>query len=69
MKLQKRFNRKVGSKEYSKWVIIIPPEDVEKLRWKDGEELSGEILRDGLVIRAHKSKSKDKESSTAANTS
>lgn len=69
MKLQKRLNRKVGRKEYSKWVIVIPPEDIEQLQWKDGQELIGEITKDGFVIRLHKGKSKIKEDSSAGSAS
>ncbi len=39
MKLQKQLSRKVGGKEYAKWVIILPPDKIEKTGWKEGEEL------------------------------
>lgn len=42
MKLQKQLSRKVKDKEYLKWVITIPPSEIEKLNWKEGTEL--EIL-------------------------
>jgi bifunctional DNA-binding transcriptional regulator/antitoxin component of YhaV-PrlF toxin-antitoxin module len=41
----------VEDKEYSKYVIIVPPEDVEKLEWKEGEELSHEVKEQALIIR------------------
>jgi hypothetical protein len=43
MKLQKRFNRKVGTKEYSKWVVVLPDTFVTKLGWKEGMELDAGI--------------------------
>ena len=49
MRLQKRFNRKVGSKEYSKWIVNLPPEEVEQLGWKEGIELEASI-KDGKII-------------------
>lgn len=49
MKLQKRFNRKVGDKEYDKWVVTIPPEDVSRLGWKNGTDLEIDV-RDGKLI-------------------
>lgn len=52
MKLQKRLNRKVGNKEYSKYLIVIPPEEVEKMGWKEGEELQAVKKKDVLVLRA-----------------
>jgi AbrB family looped-hinge helix DNA binding protein len=55
MKLQKRFNRKVGNKEYNKWVVNLPPEDVDTLGWKEGMELDV-IQKDGKIILKPKSK-------------
>jgi bifunctional DNA-binding transcriptional regulator/antitoxin component of YhaV-PrlF toxin-antitoxin module len=51
MRLQKQVNRVVEDKEYSKYVIIVPPEDVEKLEWKEGEELAHEVKEQALIIR------------------
>ncbi len=50
MRLQKHFARKVGNKEYSKYVVVIPPENVEKLGWEEGEELENKVHGDKLVI-------------------
>jgi hypothetical protein len=55
MKLQKRFNRKVGNKEYDKWIVNIPPEDVTRLGWKDGTDLDLKIdMKDGKLILQQK---------------
>jgi hypothetical protein len=43
MKLQKRFNRRVGNREYSKWVIVLPDTFVTKLGWKEGMELDTDM--------------------------
>lgn len=51
MKLQKQLSRKVGSKEYAKWVVVIPPEDIEKAGLKEGQELEIEIKKGSLLIR------------------
>ncbi len=56
MKLQKRFNRKVGDKEYSKWVVVIPPEHIDKIGWKEGEDLEVAIKQNELVIKSTKHK-------------
>jgi hypothetical protein len=50
MKLQKQLSRKVDGKEYSKWVITIPPEDIESLGWTEGLELRTEINPKGLLV-------------------
>jgi formylmethanofuran dehydrogenase subunit D len=49
MKLQKQLSRKSGSIEYPKWVVVIPPEKVKEVGWKEGEELEANI-KDGKII-------------------
>jgi antitoxin component of MazEF toxin-antitoxin module len=51
MKLQKRFNRKVGNKKYDKWVVTIPPEKVEHLGWRDGTDLEIDVKDDKLILK------------------
>jgi len=51
MKLQKQLSRKVGNKEYPKWVITIPPKQIKALGWKEGEYLEGKINNQELVIQ------------------
>lgn len=50
-KLQKQLSRKVGNKEYPKWVVTIPPKQVEALGWKEGESLDSEVNTEELIIR------------------
>jgi bifunctional DNA-binding transcriptional regulator/antitoxin component of YhaV-PrlF toxin-antitoxin module len=64
MRLQKQVNRIVDDKEYSKYVLVIPPEEVEKLEWKEGEELEHEVKDRTLVIR--KAHSLEEEASKIA---
>jgi hypothetical protein len=40
MKLQKRLNRKVGDKEYSKWVVILQDNHVDNLGWNEGNRIT-----------------------------
>ncbi|NWG37851.1 AbrB/MazE/SpoVT family DNA-binding domain-containing protein [Nitrososphaera sp.] len=65
MKLQKRFNRKVGNKEYNKWVLVLPQDEVEKLGWKEGVELEPNI-KDGKLVLTPKGKEKRDSKSGAA---
>ncbi len=51
MKLQKRFSRKVGNKEYSKFLINLPSDRIEKLGWKEGMDLVDEIRENLLLLR------------------
>jgi bifunctional DNA-binding transcriptional regulator/antitoxin component of YhaV-PrlF toxin-antitoxin module len=40
----------VGDKEYSKYVVVIPPESVDKLGWKEGQELEEHVQGKKLVL-------------------
>ena len=51
MKLQKQISRKVGNTEYAKWVIVLPPTEVNGLGWKDGQELEVTQLKGGLQLK------------------
>jgi len=51
MKLQKQLSRKVKDKEYPKWVVTIPPSDVKKLNWEEGQELEASIKNDTIILK------------------
>ena len=51
MKLQKQLSRKVGEKEYPKYVITIPPSRIKELGWKEGGELTAKIVGQKLLIK------------------
>jgi antitoxin component of MazEF toxin-antitoxin module len=51
MRLQKHFSRKVGNKQYSKWVIVIPPKHVKELEWEEGEYLQSDVNNQRLIIQ------------------
>lgn len=50
MKLQKQLSRKVGGKEYAKWVAVIPPKIVKELGLKEGEDLDIKVEGSKLVV-------------------
>lgn len=54
MKLQKQLSRKVGQQEYAKFVVTISPKDIEKLGWKQGQELNLEISGSKATIKPKK---------------
>lgn len=58
MRLQKHFSRKFKGKDYSKWVVVISPDKVKQLGWKEGEELNAEIFHGGLILVPKKFKPK-----------
>jgi hypothetical protein len=49
VKLQKRFNRRVGDKEYSKWVVVLPSDEASRLGWKEGVELEASRTKNGTL--------------------
>lgn len=51
MKLQKQLSRKVGDKEYDKYVAVIPPKVVKKLRFREGDELEFKVDGKRLIIQ------------------
>ena len=51
VKLQNRFNRKVGNKEYSKWVVVLPNDKVQELGWKEGAELDIDTKKGAITLR------------------
>lgn len=52
MKLQKVKSRKVGNIQYHKYIVILPPKDVEEIGWKENEELEAKKSKKALVLRA-----------------
>jgi len=41
----------VGETEYPKWVVIIPPAQVDQLGWEEGRELESIVEGNKLVIK------------------
>jgi len=54
VKLQKQLSRKVGNEEYSKLVVVIPPEKIKEIGWKEGFELEV-VVKDGKIVIKPKS--------------
>ena len=50
MRLQKHLSRKYGEKTYFKHVIVIPSDLIEKLDWKDEQEIKGSIKSGNAII-------------------
>ena len=55
MKLQKQLSRRVENKDYPKYVVTIPPKQVEEAGWKEGTELEA-IVKDGKIVLTPKEK-------------
>jgi bifunctional DNA-binding transcriptional regulator/antitoxin component of YhaV-PrlF toxin-antitoxin module len=54
MQLQKQLSRVHKDKTYPKYTIVVPPKEIEKLGWREGDELEPEIKDGELVIRLKK---------------
>ena len=50
-KLQKQLSRKIGDKEYAKWVLVIPPTAIKDSGFKEGEELKIESKEGKITIK------------------
>jgi len=51
MRLQKNSLRKIGNKEYHKYVVNIPPKRIEESEFKEGDELEIEAIRGKITIK------------------
>ncbi|KXB01929.1 hypothetical protein AKJ45_00920 [candidate division MSBL1 archaeon SCGC-AAA261F19] len=51
MKLQRQLSRERGGEEYHKWVIVLPPSQMEELEWEEGLELKSIVNDNSLTIR------------------
>ncbi len=51
MKVQRQFVNKRGDKSYHKYVVVIPPEVIEKSKLKEGDELEAEAEKNKIVLR------------------
>ncbi|MBS3138147.1 AbrB/MazE/SpoVT family DNA-binding domain-containing protein [Candidatus Woesearchaeota archaeon] len=51
MYLQKQLSKRIGDKEYAKYVLVIPPKVIHQLKWKGGEKLELEIKNDKLIVK------------------
>lgn len=53
-KLQKQKSRKIGNKEYVKYVIVLPFDLIEQLQWSDGDLLIPTV--DGKILKIKKAR-------------
>jgi hypothetical protein len=49
MKLQKQLSRRVDNIDYPKYVVTIPPKQVQEAGWKEGTELIA-LVEDGKIV-------------------
>ena len=50
MRLQSQISREYKGTKYEKFWIVVPSKLIEKLGWKTGQELEGEVKGDKLII-------------------
>lgn len=60
MKLQEQLSRKVKGKTYPKYVLTVPPKNIEELGWQKGTELEVCIEGNKLVVKPKEEKEKAK---------
>ena len=49
--LQRQLSRKVGGREYVKWVLVIPERIINEVDFKEGEELEFDIKNKKVILR------------------
>jgi hypothetical protein len=54
VKLQKQLSRKYEGKDYPKYVVAIPPKQIEQAGWKEGIELESSVDKDAITIKPNK---------------
>lgn len=59
MRLLGQKSREYKGREYLKHWIVIPNSILEKLGWKIGQELEGDVKDDTLIIRKENKKEHD----------
>jgi len=59
VKLQKQLSRKTKGKSYPKYVMTIPPKDIEELGWQKGMELEVRIRDNKLIIQPKQNNEKE----------
>jgi len=58
VKLQKQLSRKTKGKSYPKYVMTIPPKNIEELGWQKGMELEVCVSDNKLIIKPKKENGK-----------
>lgn len=51
LKLQKQTSRTTDRKDYYKWVVVLPPEQIDQLKWENGSELESEVKNNSIILR------------------
>ena len=54
MKLQKQKTREFHGKEYFRYAVVIPQAEIEKLGWKEDQELAPKSVGQKLIIMPSK---------------
>jgi bifunctional DNA-binding transcriptional regulator/antitoxin component of YhaV-PrlF toxin-antitoxin module len=54
LRLQKQLSRKYEGKEYPKYVVAIPPKQVEQAGWTEGIELEAKVEGNTIIIKPKK---------------
>ena len=54
MKLQSQVSREYKGTKYEKFWVVLPSKLVEKLGWKSGQELNGDVKNGKLTIMLNK---------------
>ena len=51
MRIQKQLGKKIGDKDYYKYVVVLPKEAVETASFKEGDELEAEAKKGEIKLK------------------
>jgi antitoxin component of MazEF toxin-antitoxin module len=51
LKLQCQVSRVVGATKYVKWVVTLPPKQINEVGWQEGDELESKVNGKTLVVK------------------
>jgi len=60
VRLQKRFAYTYKDKEHYKHVVTLPEKEIERLGWKEGQELELAVKNNELVLKPQRSAKNDR---------
>ena len=61
VKLQKRFAYKYKDKDHYKFVVTVPTEEIEKMGWDSGSDLTWSYSNNSLVLKPKENEKEEDE--------
>ena len=59
MQIQLQISRRIGNKEYEKFMIVVAPKIIRELKWKQGDKLDPRVEEGELRIKLKNANTKN----------